>query len=838
MEKRLKQLLEMLQTLEEGIDLIGREGDPAMMRECIIAIRAIREVCQQSMLLKRRAVYVELFDGMTEALQQLPDHADRESLKQTADLCRELIEYARQAVQQENESKKTCIVFLPYKASMWDSLESIWEAADKDPECEAYVMPIPYYERNADFSLGTMHYEGELFPANVPIISYKDIDLGEWKPDIIYIHNPYDEANYVTSIDPAYYSAKLKQYTRLLMYIPYYATAGGMGEGQSMCPAYLHADYIVIQAEFLRRFFDPSVPARKLLALGSPKFDRVVHMCQDPPEPPSEWKGRMQGKKVYFYNTSLSGMLGNTQSFLQKMKYVFQLFQGREDACLLWRPHPLLETTFLSMRKEFYPAFLQLKQYFLENELGIYDETPDIDQTIAWCDVYIGDAGTSVTSLFGVAGKPLFILNNNIHELPQADDWRAEIIAPSLWMGNEDWMITANNKLYHTADQGRCYTYHSTLSEFASGGYYIKTIDIEGKTYICPGAARDILVVEGAGLYHIPLEPFEGHAGAFANAWAVGSYLFLIPFRYPAIVRYDTRSGKIAYIRGGNGFFVDNVDAEWLVAGSCIWEDKLVIGSPVTAQLLVFDIETLKSEIITVDEQSRGGSMVLCAHGAEIWMLPFRGAEIFCWNMRQRTVRKYTGLPGGLRCRHPYLGTDGDARPFLSAAFSDDGRQVVFSPCWANMFVCLDRETGGMKQWDVPLDTAPGQTDSYFFNDGIGGFVRKLAADTYLFYHIKSRRFYKLNLIRKTCQEISIGVTLDGIEQYSAGFAKLSEGLRYGCEEGAINSLQDLLDGTIHGTPFDRELQLAAYGEVAANHDGTSGEKIHQRAMLDLAIRG
>ena len=34
-------------------------------------------------------------------------------------------------------------VFLPYKASMWDSLESVWKAADEDPDCDAYVIPIP-----------------------------------------------------------------------------------------------------------------------------------------------------------------------------------------------------------------------------------------------------------------------------------------------------------------------------------------------------------------------------------------------------------------------------------------------------------------------------------------------------------------------------------------------------------------------------------------------------------------------------------------------------------------------------------------------------------------------
>lgn len=52
--------------------------------------------------------------------------------------------------------------------------------------------------------------------------------------------------------------------------------------------------------------------------------------------------------------------------------------------------------------------------------------TPDIESTIALCDAYIGDSGTSVTSLFGVAGKPLFIFNNNINTLPEEDDWRGK----------------------------------------------------------------------------------------------------------------------------------------------------------------------------------------------------------------------------------------------------------------------------------------------------------------------------------------------------------------------------------------------------------------------------
>ena len=35
------------------------------------------------------------------------------------------------------------------------------------------------------------------------------------------------------------------------------------------------------------------------------------------------------GKTVYFYNTSIAGMLGNTPVFLKKMEYVFRCFAGR-----------------------------------------------------------------------------------------------------------------------------------------------------------------------------------------------------------------------------------------------------------------------------------------------------------------------------------------------------------------------------------------------------------------------------------------------------------------------------------------------------------------------------
>ncbi|MDE7324666.1 MAG: hypothetical protein K2N63_00015, partial [Lachnospiraceae bacterium] len=101
---------------------------------------------------------------------------------------------------------RTEAVFLPYKASMWDSLESVWKAADADPDCDAYVIPIPYFDKNPDGSFREIHYEGDQYPDYVPITRYDAFDFGKHMPDVIYIHNAYDDWNLVTSVHPDFYS--------------------------------------------------------------------------------------------------------------------------------------------------------------------------------------------------------------------------------------------------------------------------------------------------------------------------------------------------------------------------------------------------------------------------------------------------------------------------------------------------------------------------------------------------------------------------------------------------------------------------------------------------------
>lgn len=722
------------------------------------------------------------------------------------------------------------VVFLPYKASMWDSLESVWMAADADPDCEAYVVPVPYYERNPDGSFGVRHYEGSDFPTYVPITDYEEYRLEERRPDIIYIHNPYDNYNYVTSVAPRFYSAALKTYTDCLVYIPYYITAGGMSEGQALCQSYFNADYIVVQCEKIIKLFDPAVPREKFLPLGSPKIDRVIRRCQNPPEPPEKWKKKMEGRKVYFYNTSLGGMLGDTEIFLKKMEYVFDCFQGREDACLLWRPHPLLESTFESMRRGYYDKFKELKQYFIEHDLGIYDDTPDITDAVALSDAYLGDSGTSVISLFGVAGKPLFIFDNNITAPPVRDDWRGQIIKGISDNKRCGWAITQGNKLYFSPDRDYKYKFYCDLSPYSLGNYYGQALEIAGNIYVCPVNAQDILLIKDRKIQkRLPLERCLEQPGAFAGAWNIGKTLILIPSKYPAIVRYDTEKDRVDYIQGYNEVFAKYVDGRWMVGGSCQWKNYLMISSPDSSQVLAVDSESGGVQLLTTGAADSQGCIGMVSDGADIWLLPRLGTVITRWNPETGERREYSQVPEGFTCRSVPEQHECLERPFGSVAFYKN--RVYLSPCWGNMFLCLDKDTGEIKEWKFPLPVPKERKNGYYNSWSVGGFVWDIDSpgeETCQFFSRWDCKLYELNLKTEEYREIPIEYDLEELKSHEPGFCEESDWLPYMCGEDYFNSLGNFLDGKVVGSPFDRERQLKAFRKITANNDGTCGEKIHR----------
>lgn len=331
------------------------------------------------------------------------------------------------------------VVFLPYKASMWDSLESVWEKANADPCIEAKVIPIPYYDKNPDGSFGKLHYEGEEFSPYVPIIHYDSYDFEKSHPDEIYIHNPYDNWNVVTSVHPFFYSKNLKKYTDKLVYIPYFILKEIDIKNKNkvmekshyvQLPAVIYADEIIVQSENMRRFYIECMVMvagetvrkayeQKIKGIGSPKIEKIRKMNDEGIEIPEEWKpyffqpdGRK--KKVVLYNTSISAFLKESDRMLHKMEQVFEIFKRQKDEiALLWRPHPLMEATVCSTRPQLYEQYLEIVEKYKREGFGIYDDSSDMDRALVLADAYYGDQ-SSLVILCNAIHKPIMIQNVSV----------------------------------------------------------------------------------------------------------------------------------------------------------------------------------------------------------------------------------------------------------------------------------------------------------------------------------------------------------------------------------------------------------------------------------------
>lgn len=728
------------------------------------------------------------------------------------------------------------MVFLPYKASMWDSMESVWQAAQADEDIDTYVIPIPYYDRNPDGTLKQEHDEADLYPADIPVTDYREYNFENHMPDAVFIHNPYDGMNLVTTVHPFYYSDNLKKYTNCLVYIPYYATAGGMSEGQSLCPAYIHADYIVIQAEKYRQYFDERIPQEKFLALGSPKFDSVIRKCQQPPEAPDEWDEMMAGRKVYFYNTSISGMLEDTAGFLAKMSYVFDTFEGRNDTCLLWRPHPLLESTFLSMRKEYWEDYVKLKEQFLAKQIGILDTSPGIETAIAHSDAYVGDAGTSVTSLFGVVGKPLFILDNHIHHIPTQEDWRGLVYYIPSDDHRDEFAVIYGNKLYYSPNNDFHYEFYCDLSEYAGGNYYARAYQIQNTVYVLPRNAEHILAIDKAkNIRRIELIHECEQRGAFTEAFVYRENIFILPGRYSSLVCFHPETEEITYVRGIGAFNYGCVSGVNTLCGRTYHQGRFFFLHTTGTQLLIVDLQTFKADVVDTGLEQPYMAMVPESEAEPIfWLLPFEGTVVLRWNYQTGEKQEYDLFIEGLKSFYQRKGEECQERFFGSMAVTKDKR-IVFAPMWANHYVCLDIESGRVEKWDSPFeDYSVGQKE-YFPAWNAGGFIRDREDNwTYRYWCAQNRRLYDVDLIAKEVKELPLVFDLQEVREHVPGFSVESQWMQYCCNENAFHTLEDFLDGTLPGAKFDREKQLKEFAKINASVDGRCGERIYQFVKENL----
>lgn len=557
------------------------------------------------------------------------------------------------------------MVFFPYKASMWDSLESVWRAAAEDPECDAYVVPIPYFERNQQGELAVMHYEGDQFPDDVPVVHYMDYNLVERKPDVAFIHNPYDQYNHVTSVHPAYYVRELKKYVRKVAYIPYFVSpepnpdsieVQKQKRGFVVEPGVTDTDLVFVQSEDMKRLYvnilEKEIPnvnrkywEAKIFGLGSPKLDRVHSTKRNDDLLSNGWHSLIYNsnrirKKVIFYNTSLHDLL-NQDNMMEKITDTLAFFKEREDCVLWWRPHPLYESTLASMRPEMLPVYRKIVENYMEEGWGIFDTGEDLNWAIAETDAYYGD-GSSVVQLYEEAKKPVLYQNTRVKNSVE------EEVAIPIWPcafcvdGDDIWFVHGkiNALMHYNMRENHTYIVGTVPEEkMFREMLYSAVYKWNEKIYLIPCFARKLMVynIKENKFTEILIQNIEKYSekGLFERAYAKGKYLYCIPFLYEAIIKINMESEEIEYTvigKMGDIYITDVAKIENNIAAINVHNNQLLFYNMDTSVLEIKKLDEDRKKIVAI--ASMGDSLFLFNKSSQALI------ELNIKNMREREFNK------------------------------------------------------------------------------------------------------------------------------------------------------------------------------------------------------
>ena len=626
------------------------------------------------------------------------------------------------SVKNELKPSRIEMAFLSYKASMSDSLESIYLTAKEDPSCDAYWIPIPYYDRNPDGSFGTMHYEGpECYGESFECTSWREYDLETRCPDAIFTFNPYDEGNYVTSVHPNFYCKRLRELTDMLVYVPYFVVAGDVPEHFCTVAGCLYAQKVIVQSEKIRdtyiRVFKEAYgdrfgkPEEKFVALGSPKFDKVISSKREDFVLPKEWAKIIAGKKAVFYNTSVTSILQGNEQYLEKLRHVLADFQDHEEIALWWRPHPLNEATYSSMRPHLLDEYMKTVADYKREGWGIYDDTPNLHRALAWTDAYYGD-WSSLVPMYGVTGKPVVI-----QDIENTDGKTAARIAEfSLDDGGMLWgfdlfrdalfeMNLQENTARYAARSDSIPRYRGK-EYLISTHRYTRVRSVDDEVYCFPYYTDSILIynrnnktVEKILLDQNYLRSPDSDGFAICYTIMFKEKIYCFGVQAKAIIVFDINNHGVEYdtelfsqigMLGSTGQFVKYP----LYISECSTDGQITLMMRNSEHLIRYTLLTQEAEIIASDP-IRAQCVHADSDGSVYWSITESSKKLIKWSAITNETVEYT-IPINV-----------DTISDMSTVFSgiaDCGGYLLLFPAFGHAFQRFDKDSGVFSEYkEMPM---------------------------------------------------------------------------------------------------------------------------------------
>ena len=839
-------VVELLYTVVEGLEYVlngDEEAANSILNSGAEAIGAISLMLEQELSPKRFSVYLPYFSKLSDSYALLmTDIDDLQVINDTLGSILKSLDALIGLLRKEAEIRRE-IVFFPYKASMWDSLESIWKAALQDEQCFVSVVPVPYYEKDSSGNLTTPHYERDQFPDYVETTQFDEFDIEVIKPDVAYIHNPYDNNNYVTSVHPDYYSQVLKRNVKTLVYVPYYVL-------HTPSPLAFVSQAIALAADVIVAFSNEDASVYRKIgakcdvaALGSPKIDRIIELERKKPVIPDEW-AVLKGRKIYFLNTSLNSLLRYEEDYIVKIRALITMFEDRDDAALLWRPHPLTVTTIASLRPYLLDIYNEVEQLAKDSNRIVIDQTSDMGISMAISDAYIGDGYSSLVYLYALTGKPLFLLDFTMPAAPTRDE-ETEMAATDALMlpyidGSDAWVFCASVNALCKLDliTGKAKYLSSVPGVDNAHCRYGQPVR-NGDTLLFPPYFADEWaqydIPSGTWTKHtIPDEALPVTRGgiSFFTALDTDEFAIFSPFTSKAFVKYHKKSGEIEYHTNWYRSYepyVFKIDVGILGYPSKLIGNSLYFPSKQANIVLELNVHSMKTSLHIVGNPS-DRYHAIAFDDTNFWLtkyvaptLPIPQCPVVRWNKSTGKCKQFPLQPA---TRSSVF----QMSEFYSiAVFSG---KVIVLPHGVSEIFRIDPVTEEVSLLDTGLAYKLGTRKSPYYN------YSEWVACTLFSQHkdslaVMSYYDYSLLFIDAETGKISKRkIVIDGIEHLLQNISSIPP---YWLRESAFLTTRHFIEKVLTGDiPAYSAMQAHYHRSTNANSDGTCGQKIHEYIMRKL----
>ena len=321
------------------------------------------------------------------------------------------------------------ILFVTLGPSEWKGFETIYQSLFKGAEKEdidIYVVPLPLMSKDI---LGQVHLsEAELrdavhisdYPTDIVYSDWKNYDVSQHCPDIIYIQNPYDDKNPYLTVPPDYYAKTLRQYTEKLIFKPFKKTGEFNDSDMSdlynlkhyvVAPGVIYADEVIVQSENIREHYINVLSKFAGEETRPVWVEKIIaEKCAE-----QETNGKLGYKKI-LYCIGANELSEHGDSLLNAVsKRLEILCENRGDIKTTITLYPDDRQQWRNIDSDLADALFSLIEKKVDD--GTLELIPLIpryaDDTALEYDAYYGDTSPLVPA-FSVQKKPIMIANYDI----------------------------------------------------------------------------------------------------------------------------------------------------------------------------------------------------------------------------------------------------------------------------------------------------------------------------------------------------------------------------------------------------------------------------------------